>query len=50
MWVPKAFGLDLAYQAVLYDSRRITDNNDPRVNGLWNTTTHVGSIRFRLVF
>ena len=50
MWVPKGFGLDLAYQAVLYDSRRITDNNDPRVNGLWDTTTHVGSISFRLVF
>jgi long-chain fatty acid transport protein len=49
-WAPKAVGLDLAYQAVLSDSRQISNNNDPRVNGRWNTTTHVGSISFRVNF
>ena len=28
-WAPKAIGLDLAYQAVLYDSRRISNNSIP---------------------
>jgi long-chain fatty acid transport protein len=49
-WTPKAFGVDLAYQAVLYNSRRISNNMDPRVNGVWDTTTHVGSISLRLAF
>ena len=49
-WAPKALGLDLSYQAVLSDSRRISNNNDPSVNGVWDTTTHVGSISFSLGF
>jgi long-chain fatty acid transport protein len=49
-WAPKSFGLDLAYQAVLYDSRTITNNIDPRLNGRWDTTVHVGAIAFRLSF
>ena len=49
-WAPKGFGVDLAYQAVLYDSRRISNNVAPRVNGRWDTTTHVGAISFRLGF
>jgi len=43
-------GVDLAYQAVLYDSRRISNNIDPRVDGNWDTTTHVGALSFRVGF
>jgi long-chain fatty acid transport protein len=49
-WTPKSIGLDFSYQAVLYDSRRIGNDIDPRVNGVWDTTTHVGSISLRLGF
>ena len=49
-WGPRALALDFAYQAVLYDSRQISNNNDPRVNGRWDTTTHVGSLSFRVNF
>ena len=49
-WAPRAIGLDLAYTAVLYDSRQISNNVDPRVNGRWSTTAHVGSISFRINF
>jgi long-chain fatty acid transport protein len=49
-WAPKGMGLDVAYQAVLYDSRQISNNDDPRVNGRWSTTTHVGSISLRFNF
>jgi long-chain fatty acid transport protein len=49
-WLPRALGLDLAYQEVVYDARQITNDNDPRVNGRWKTSTHVGSISFRFNF
>jgi long-chain fatty acid transport protein len=49
-WFPAAIGVDLAYQAVLYNARQITGNVDPRVDGRWSTTAHVGSISFRLNF
>ena len=49
-WSIKAFGLDLSYQAVLNDSRHITTADDPRVNGRWTTTTHIGSVSFRFNF
>jgi len=49
-WAPKGLGLDLAYQVILYDSRQITTNNDPRVNGQGNTTGHLGSINLCVNF
>jgi long-chain fatty acid transport protein len=49
-WLPKAIGLDLAYQAVLYDSRKINNNIDPRVNGQWENTVHVGSLSLNVRF
>jgi long-chain fatty acid transport protein len=49
-WTQKAIGLDLAYQAVVYDSRRISSNVDPRVNGRWETLTHVGSLSLNVRF
>ena len=43
-------GLDLAYQAILYESRGIQNNLDPRVNGTWDTTIHVGALSLRMIF
>jgi long-chain fatty acid transport protein len=47
-----AIGIDLAYQAILYNSRGITANDDPlgRVNGGWDTTIHVGALNLRTNF
>jgi long-chain fatty acid transport protein len=42
--------VDLAYQVLLFDARRISNNNDPRVNGNWDTTTHVGALSLRVGF
>ncbi|MEC4672863.1 MAG: outer membrane protein transport protein [Nitrospirota bacterium] len=45
-------GIDLAYQAILYQSRGIQNNVDPlgRVNGTWDTTLHVGALSLRIIF
>ncbi|HTY78136.1 MAG TPA: outer membrane protein transport protein [Candidatus Bathyarchaeia archaeon] len=48
--LPASIGVDLAYQAVLYSSRQINGNVDPRVDGRWSSTAHVGSISFRFNF
>lgn len=47
-----AIGIDLAYQAILYQSRGITANDDPlgRVNGVWDTIIHVGALNLRTNF
>ncbi len=47
-----AIGIDLAYQAILYNDRDINNNDDPlgRVNGLWDTTIHVGALNLRTNF
>ena len=49
---PTAIGIDLAYQAILYQSRGILANDDPlgRVNGVWDTIIHVGAINLRTNF
>jgi len=46
----KSIGLDLAYQVLLYETRNITNNQDPRLNGKWDTTLHVGALTFRMNF
>ena len=45
-----AIGIDLAYQGIFYQSRGIFNNDDPRVNGVWDTTIHVGSLNLRVNF
>jgi long-chain fatty acid transport protein len=45
-----AISLDLAYQILLFDTRQISENVDPRVIGRWETTTHVGSLSLRVAF
>lgn len=52
---PKAIGLDLAYQVLLYETRSITGNQQPLaipgvVNGTYQTTIHVGAINLRVNF
>jgi len=47
----KAIGLDLAYQAVLFQTRTISNNiNGPLINGEWDTTFHVGALNLRMIF
>ena len=47
----KAIGLDLAYQAVLFQTRGISNNiNGPLINGNWDTTLHVGALNLRMNF
>jgi long-chain fatty acid transport protein len=54
-WRPKGIGLDLAYQALLYEPRTVAGNQHPlaapgSVNGTYRTTYHVGSINLRFDF
>ena len=45
-----AIGIDVAYQGIFYQSRGISDNDNPRVRGVWDTTIHVGSLNLRVNF
>jgi long-chain fatty acid transport protein len=45
-----ALGIDLAYQALLFESRTVTGSPNPTVNGTYQTTTHAGSITLRVNF
>ena len=52
---PKAIGLDVAYQALLYETRTVTGNQQPlaipgSVNGTYETIYHLGAINIRLNF
>jgi long-chain fatty acid transport protein len=47
---PKGLGIDLAYQAILYEARTIAGNVNPTVNGTYRTTLHVGSLNVRVDF
>ena len=54
-WRPTGIGLDLAYQALLYETRTVTGNQHPlavpgSVNGTYQTTYQVGSVNLRLNF
>jgi long-chain fatty acid transport protein len=45
-----AIGVDLAYQAFLFETRTVTGNPNPTVNGTYRTTNHVGGITLRVNF
>ena len=52
---PQALGLDLAYQALLYEPRKVMGNLNPvaipgSVNGDYRTVFHAGIISFRVNF
>ena len=50
MFSPRAFGIDVAYQALLYENRTVSGNINPTVNGTYQTTYHVGSVNLRVNF
>lgn len=52
---PKAIGLDLAYQAILYENRTVSGAVSPigipgTLDGTYKTTLHIGSINLRVIF
>jgi len=51
-WGLTGIGLDLAFQALLYQTRDIHNNIDPlrRVNGTWDTTIYVGAVNLHMIF
>ena len=46
----KAIGLDLAYQVLLYQTRGVHNNQQPVLNGEWDTILHVGALSLRVNF
>ncbi|MCS6304416.1 MAG: hypothetical protein H8K07_12225 [Nitrospira sp.] len=46
----KALGIDVAYQALLFESRTVIGNPNPTVNGTYQTTTHASSMTMRINF
>lgn len=50
-WLSKAsIGLDIYYQAVVFDPRTVIGNLNPTVDGTYETTVHNGGATFRLGF
>lgn len=48
--LPKAIGVDAAYQAWIYESRTVTGNINPTVNGDYSVSVQVGIITLRFVY
>jgi long-chain fatty acid transport protein len=44
---PKLFAIDLAYQAALYEVRTVAGNQNPTVDGRYDTLIHAGSLSLR---
>ena len=44
---PKLFAIDLAYQAGLYEVRTVAGNQNPTVDGRYDTLIHAGSLSLR---
>ena len=47
---PKLIGLDLSYQAALYEDRTVVGNRNPTVNGTYKSVLHTGGISIRVAF
>ncbi|WP_447979365.1 OmpP1/FadL family transporter [Candidatus Nitrospira bockiana] len=52
---PQAIGLDLAYQAILYETRTVTGSTNPiaipgTIDGTYQTVFHVGAVNLRINF
>ena len=47
---PKAIGVDLSFQAALYEDRTVLDNRNPTVDGTYRTTLYNGSVSIRMVY
>lgn len=46
----KAIGLDFAYRAWLFESRTVTGNLNPTVDGTYDAIAHVGVVTLRVAF
>lgn len=46
----KSMGIDLSYQALVFDSRTVTGSPNPTVNGTYSTTNQAGGVTFRVSF
>lgn len=46
----RGIGFDVAYKNQLYESRTITNNFRPVVNGTWETALHAGVFNLRFIF
>ncbi len=46
----RAIGIDVSYQALLFDPRVVTASPNPTVNGTYRTTNHAGGLTFRAIF
>ncbi|NWF72302.1 MAG: outer membrane protein transport protein [Nitrospirae bacterium] len=49
LW-PKAIGFDAAFQEWFYESRTITGNRDPSVDGTYHAYVHLGTVSVNLMF
>jgi long-chain fatty acid transport protein len=47
---PKEVGLDISYQAAIYETRTITGNVNPAVNGTYKTLFHAGGVSLRFSY
>jgi long-chain fatty acid transport protein len=47
---PNAIGVDLSFQAALYEDRTVLGNRNPTVDGTYRTTLYNGSVSIRMVF
>lgn len=47
---PKAIGIDLAYRGWFFESRTVTGNVNPTVNGSYQAIAHAGVVTLRLVY
>ncbi len=47
---PKAIGLDLSFQAGLYEDRTVQGNRNSTVDGIYRTTLYLGSATIRMVY
>jgi len=47
---PKAIGVDLSFQAALYEERTVSGNRNPTVDGIYKTTLYSGSVSIRMVY
>jgi long-chain fatty acid transport protein len=47
---PKAIGVDLSFQAALYEDRAVSGNRNPTVDGTYKTTLYNGSVSIRMVY
>jgi long-chain fatty acid transport protein len=47
---PKAIGVDLSFQAALYEDRTVLGNRNPTVDGTYRTTLYNGSVSIRVIY